>query len=324
MTVHQLVASMAVGAATTNDVLALQAQFGGHGTSHVGVLAETSGSGLEHLCSTWASVASSATPHDTLVIHSGVLGPPLPDIAAWPGRVVARVHDPGPRQSEYDTAKTAAIRISTSVFGADSLARRIGGPVHVVAPLLPLDGFLAVQHDVSVPAILLDEPIADGCTTISGVLVAHLMRTHLVPRTRLDRLGPIFDQARAEGIALLCEQLRLSVQWLGVVPHPVVLATYASASLLLVGGSTFPAGAVNAMAAGVPIVGRGSAIVREVVGEAGLLVDPLDDDAVLAEAAAEVMGSPTLAAELVAAGRDRVGRFAPQFGAARIHELLQE
>ena len=74
---------------------------------------------------------------------------------------------------------------------------------------------------------------------------------------------------------------------------------------------------LEAMAAGLPVVGGRAGAVPEVVphGEAGLLVDPRDADA-LARALVRILTEPALAEELGRAGIERSRRFTPD-GAAR-------
>ena len=59
---------------------------------------------------------------------------------------------------------------------------------------------------------------------------------------------------------------------------------------------------VEAMAAGVPVIGSSSGAIPEVVGDAGLIV-PERDPAALAEAIARVLAEPDLRAELIQRGR---------------------
>jgi glycosyltransferase involved in cell wall biosynthesis len=65
---------------------------------------------------------------------------------------------------------------------------------------------------------------------------------------------------------------------------------------------------LEAMACGTPVVSSNASSLPEVVGDAGLLFDPLDTDA-LARALAEALGSESLRRTLVERGLERVGRF---------------
>jgi glycosyltransferase involved in cell wall biosynthesis len=62
------------------------------------------------------------------------------------------------------------------------------------------------------------------------------------------------------------------------------------------------------MACGCPVVASNTTSLPEVVGEAGLLVDPHDPEAV-AEALRRLLDDPELAGRLRAAGRERAAQF---------------
>lgn len=65
---------------------------------------------------------------------------------------------------------------------------------------------------------------------------------------------------------------------------------------------------LEAMACGIPVVSSNVSSLPEVVGKAGLLVEPLDIEAI-AEAIYQVLNSPGLAAELVLRGIERARQF---------------
>ncbi|MGH8982932.1 MAG: glycosyltransferase family 4 protein [Acidimicrobiia bacterium] len=65
---------------------------------------------------------------------------------------------------------------------------------------------------------------------------------------------------------------------------------------------------LEAMAAGVPVVGGRAGALPEVLGDAAILVDPLDEDDIGA-GLATVLGDDARRAELVARGRERVTRY---------------
>ena len=74
---------------------------------------------------------------------------------------------------------------------------------------------------------------------------------------------------------------------------------------------------LEAMACGVPCVTADTSSLPEVVGDAGLLVDPRNV-AELAAALQRLVAEPALAADLAARGRERARRFTWQ-RAARLH-----
>ncbi len=68
---------------------------------------------------------------------------------------------------------------------------------------------------------------------------------------------------------------------------------------------------LEAMAAGIPVLASNVTAIPEVVGDAGLLVDPLDERA-LAEGMVRLATRPELRAELARRGRERAARYTPR------------
>ena len=117
---------------------------------------------------------------------------------------------------------------------------------------------------------------------------------------------------------------RERVRMLGTVSHADLPALAAACDLYLgpaVGGESFGVVLVEAMAAGLPVVASDIPGYDEVVrdGADGLLVPPRDP-AALAAAAGRVLGDPSLAERLVAAGRDRATAFDWSFVVERIED----
>lgn len=80
---------------------------------------------------------------------------------------------------------------------------------------------------------------------------------------------------------------------------------------------------LEAMACGVPVVVGDSSSLPEVVGDAGLAVDPRDPGA-LAGAVKKLLADPALAAELSARGCERAARFTWEGAAAEMEEIFAE
>ncbi|MDP2728678.1 MAG: glycosyltransferase family 1 protein [Dehalococcoidia bacterium] len=118
---------------------------------------------------------------------------------------------------------------------------------------------------------------------------------------------PRFPEARQEAEAL---GLGDRVRFLGYVGENELRELYRSAELFvfpsLVEGFGLPA--LEALAYGVPVVASDHPAIVEVVGEAALLVNPLDTDS-LASAMTRVLGDRALAHDLSSKGRERAALF---------------
>jgi glycosyltransferase involved in cell wall biosynthesis len=131
--------------------------------------------------------------------------------------------------------------------------------------------------------------LASARLAISGAL-AEAYPTH-VERTR--RLG-----------------LGGRVDWLGKVPAEAMPALLAAATVVVYPSryEGFGLPALEAMAAGTPLVASNAACLPEVVGDGGLLVAP-DDVPALRQALEAVLTQPELRQRLVEAGRRRASAF---------------
>jgi glycosyltransferase involved in cell wall biosynthesis len=114
------------------------------------------------------------------------------------------------------------------------------------------------------------------------------------------------------------------VHFIGFVADADLPALYSAASLFvypsLYEGFGLPA--LEAMACGTPVVASNRSSLPEVVGEAGLLVDPLDPEA-LAEAMAKVLSDPCLHQRLSTAGRLQAAKFSWNGLASQLLKLYQ-
>lgn len=120
-------------------------------------------------------------------------------------------------------------------------------------------------------------------------------------------------------------QLHPHVRFFGFVSDEVLSSMYRLASLFvfpsLCEGFGFPP--LEAMAAGAPVVAANASSLPEVVGDAALLVDPMDAGAI-ADAMAQVLTDAALRQDLIARGHARVGAFSWERSVARIRDLYVE
>jgi glycosyltransferase involved in cell wall biosynthesis len=120
--------------------------------------------------------------------------------------------------------------------------------------------------------------------------------------------GPYFDQV----IAPLVRQLRLEqkVVCLGVVDQVDLVELYRGADAFLYPSFAegFGLPPLEAMACDLPVVASNTSCLPEILGDAALLVDPLDPNAIGA-ALESVLSQPALRSELILRGQSRAARF---------------
>lgn len=120
-------------------------------------------------------------------------------------------------------------------------------------------------------------------------------------------------------------QLHQHVRFLGFVPDATLAVLYRLAAVFvfpsLYEGFGLPT--LEAMAAGTPVVTSNVSSLPEVVGDAALLVDPMDP-AAIAAAVRRVRHEPALRADLVQRGRERVKAFSWERSVARVRAIYGE
>ena len=150
-----------------------------------------------------------------------------------------------------------------------------------------------------------------------------------LPRTDLDLVlaGPPGWNPPAWNAAMETTVSRLGrrCRRLGAVPPLDLDALCARASAVVYPslGEGFGFPVLYAMAQGAPVVTSAGISTAEVAGDAAILVDPLDVDAI-AEAIERVVGDAALAATLAEKGRRRAATFTWERSAALTFEVYQE
>jgi len=136
----------------------------------------------------------------------------------------------------------------------------------------------------------------------------------LIIGEEISRYGSLRRSVEATGV-------RQDVRFFGFVPDRTLSCLYRLASVFafpsLYEGFGLPP--LEAMACGTPVVTSNVSSLPEVVGDAALLVDPYDVEA-LADALARVLSDEALRTELVGRGRARVERFSWERSVAAIHD----
>jgi glycosyltransferase involved in cell wall biosynthesis len=120
-------------------------------------------------------------------------------------------------------------------------------------------------------------------------------------------------------------QLHQHVRFFGFVSDDMLAVLYRLASVFvfpsLYEGFGLPP--LEAMAAGTPVITSNVSSLPEVVGDAAVLIDPMDAGA-LADAMARVLGDPELRAGLIARGHERVKMFSWERSVMRVREVYGE
>jgi glycosyltransferase involved in cell wall biosynthesis len=120
-------------------------------------------------------------------------------------------------------------------------------------------------------------------------------------------------------------QLHQHVRFFGFVPEETLLVLYRLAAAFvfpsLYEGFGLPP--LEAMASGTPVITSNVSSLPEVVGDAALLIDPMDP-AAIADAMRRVLEDPALRADLIRRGCQRVKAFSWERSVARTREVYAE
>lgn len=160
---------------------------------------------------------------------------------------------------------------------------------------------------------------------IPGLLAAYRLLRRQVPDA-----PPLVLAGRqgwlAEDIAAQAERLGLEsyLHWRQDVPPALMPALYNAATLLVLPSfyEGFGLPALEAMACGTPTLVANRSSLPEVVGDAGLLVNPEDPHAI-ASAIIQVLSDPALQARLRAAGLQRAQQFTWRHTATVVYSVYQ-
>ena len=213
-------------------------------------------------------------------------------------------------------ARRAARVIAVSEYTAGEVVELLGVPAERV--VVSLEGVSARFRPASTAPEWLNERFG-----IPGRYV--LCVGNLEPRKNLAAAIRAFEAARADDCSLLVvgargwrnrefertlERTRAHVVVAGYVDDDDLVPLYGGAACLvfpsLYEGFGLPP--LEAMACGTPVIASDRTSLPEVVGDAGLLVDPLDEEAI-ADAIRELLDDEERARELGERGRARAAHF---------------
>ncbi len=150
----------------------------------------------------------------------------------------------------------------------------------------------------------------------------HVLTTFLMPEANVILVGPTRLERYHRVVQHFVRELGLAHSaWLtGYVTAEQLVAFYRRADVFVTASEHegFCVPLLEAMAFDVPVLARARAAIPETLGDAGLLLPPEEDPALLAEALAVMATDDALRGRLVARGRRRLDHFDPERAAATV------
>ena len=223
--------------------------------------------------------------------------------------------------------------ITVSQFMKDRLVEEGGVPPHKVSVVhegVDVDDLPAEYRqdgpDIPEPYILHLSDLyrhknVDKLLQAFSILKASYGVSHKLAIVGMDR------QRLLEPLRQLGEKLGVldDIIFVGPVPHGATPAIYRKADVFVHPSAfeSFGLPVLEAMACGTPVVASNRTAIPEVAGDAGLIVDPEDVEA-LADAIYKVIAERSLREQLLRRGYERVNSFKWEEAARKAVELIQE
>ena len=174
------------------------------------------------------------------------------------------------------------------------------------------------------------EPLTGGPILFVGTVeprknIPGLLKAYAHLRERLPGAPPLVVAGRVPGGQDPPRSAaQTGVQWLGYVSDQQLEALYGEASMLVMPSfdEGFGLPVLHAMTLGVPVVAAGRGSLPEVLGDAGLLVDP-EDTADIASGLERVLVDPALRGRMADAGVARARNYRWDTGARRLYAAYE-
>jgi glycosyltransferase involved in cell wall biosynthesis len=219
--------------------------------------------------------------------------------------------------------------IAVSKYAATALTRRLPSSVWRKISI--------VHHGVR-PDFIVDSPAGpreDFLLVVADIYIQKNLHTMLeavekirrtIPKIQVRVAGRIVDYGYFHEIERIIDrlQLRQCIKFLGPVNSSALIALYRSCRVFVFPSTveTFGHPLVEAMASGAPIASSNSAAMPEILGDAGLYFDPLDD-ADMADKIIQLYTDAALRAQMSERGRARARLFSLEKTASETAEILK-
>ncbi|MBI4433575.1 glycosyltransferase family 4 protein [Candidatus Uhrbacteria bacterium] len=201
--------------------------------------------------------------------------------------------------------------------------------IHVISPGLtpaPVSATHPIDERYRLPSrFLLTLSAGEPRKNIDGCIAA-FARAATIPELRNLHLviaGIAGSATRALRRIIAHSPVRNRIHCIGPIPESEKHALYAHAECFVYPSiwEGFGIPPLEAMMAGTPVVSSTGGALPEILGDAALLVDPLDPGAI-ARAIIRACTNPTLRSTLITRGHHRASRFRWEDAATRLHHLL--
>jgi glycosyltransferase involved in cell wall biosynthesis len=350
VTIHQIIPRSRHGDSVTDDALGLQAQIRHHGNADSNIYcldADDTMIGVSMLPIT--QLTSTASENDVFIVHVQEPDGEIIEFAVGHAhRTILRPHGWTATKSErtinivqvkHRLANMQTLRSTVDQFVgllpvSNAVAKQLGAHWEsfprgfVIHPFFPFDDFadLTRREKQQTPTILCAGRLTPGAEIHEALIAFHLAATKYMPHAILKVVGRFSDPVYEAAIRSFAVDLRLSISFEGFVSHEQFVDLYTEASALLAPtkSSGFCVRAVEAMACGLPVVGRLSCGLGESVGENGFLLPESDSIDVMAEALAVATFNSDLRSRMQARGLRRAQELAPAVSASKFAAAMHE
>jgi len=348
LNVHQVLSGAGPYDAVTTQALMFRDLFRSWGWGGRDVAAEIDPRIGDRIAPLRTLAAGAIGSDDVLLVHYSAYAPKLRGVLELPQRKLLISHNITPARWFWDhdpqaavvcalgrkqlPAFAAAVDVAAGVslynaqeFGSDTVIPILFDPAGLGTPG-PVPADPAGWAAPALPTILFVGRLAPHKRQDAVIRAFELYRRRHAPDARLVLVGAPINWAYDAAMRELAEELspgRVTIES-GLTREQLAERwRSAHAFLCLSEHEGFCIPLLEAFHFGVPVIARAIGGVPEVAGDAALLVDPQDDEGVVAELLALAVGDGELRAELRERGAARVAAYAPRRTASTLRTALE-